>query len=153
MIGRVGLFGFARNRTRSLSQAAPPIDVLFRRKSAPSYARDVYAVNRTDESYIEKNLPESDLLKAMHGYVSEFYMKALYSRGGSDDNNGKTEEGRVSNHIWRSMDETALLALGILLEEACVDISDEVGWKAFIELDEDIGSLRMGSKRKFEELD
>lgn len=50
------------------------------------------------------------------------------------------------------MDETALLALGILLEEACGDVLDEIGWKEFIESNEETKSLRLSSKRKFEDL-
>lgn len=48
-------------------------------------------------------LPESDLLKALHCYVSDFYSRNT-TDGGADD--------------WKSLDDTALIALGILMEEA-----------------------------------
>jgi hypothetical protein len=49
-------------------------------------------------------LPDSDLLKALHSYTSDFYSRAIVDGGQGD---------------WRSMDETALLAMGILMEEVC----------------------------------
>lgn len=159
--GRVGLFGFAKNRTTSLAQVAQPIDVLFRRKYAPAHARDVYAVDRTDEAVIGGTLPDSDLVKSVHGYVSGFYGGRLgCGRGdidGAGDNVSINGSRKRANSAWYSMDETALLAVGVLLEEACDDIVDEIGYRAFAErLEEaEVGteSLQAGSKRKFEELD
>ncbi len=55
-------------------------------------------------------MPGSDLLKAVHAYVSDFYAR----------NYGYGEGVRGEGADWRSLDETALLAVGVLLEEACV---------------------------------
>ena len=112
-------------------------------------ARDVYAVDRTDGAGVERMLPDSDLVKAVHGYASGFY-------GGRVDG-GKGGLGKRVESVWCSLDETALLAVGVLLEEACVDVVGEVGCRAFAERVEEeevgLGCLQTGLKRKFEELD
>ena len=153
--GRVGLFGFAKNRANSLAQVAQPIDVLFRRKSAPVRARDVYTVDRTDGAVGKRMLPDSDLVKAVHGYASGFYGGRV--DGGMGGKGGEGGLGRRMESIWCSLDETALLAVGVLLEEACVDVVGEVGYRAFAERVEEeevgVGCLQTGLKRKFEELD
>ena len=63
-------------------------------------------------------LPESDLLKAVHTYASDYYARALGT------------QGDVSHE---SMDETALLAIGILLEEAAEHILGQTGDLALVE--------------------
>lgn len=63
-------------------------------------------------------LPESDLLKALHCYTSDFYSRAT-SDAGIDD--------------WKSLDETALMALGILIEEAALHTLGETGDMVFTE--------------------
>ena len=70
----------------------------------------------------KKKLPDSDLLKAAHTYASDFYDRATTNRGQGD---------------FRSMDGTALLALGILLEEAATHRLGEKGHLVFVEGDED----------------
>ena len=63
-------------------------------------------------------LPDSDLLKAVHVYASDYYHRALGA------------QGEVS---FESMEETALLAVGILLEEAAEDILGERGDLVLVE--------------------
>ena len=95
--------------------------MLFRRKDAPTrYAEnDIYFAN---ESIPAGNLlPDSDMLKAIHAYASDFYDSATTNRGRTD---------------WRSMDETALIAMGILLEEAAKESLGETGDLAFVEGEE-----------------
>lgn len=94
--------------------------MLFRRKNAPTrYAEsDVYFANER-ESKID--LPESDLLKALHCYTSDFYSRATTDTGVGD---------------WRSMDETALIAFGILMEEASREVLGRTGDLAFTEGEE-----------------
>lgn len=70
----------------------------------------------------KQTIPESDLLKAVHLYASEFYDRATTNRGQGD---------------LRSMDGTALLAFGILLEEAAKHCLGEKGHLVFVEGDED----------------
>lgn len=91
--------------------------MLFRRKRAPERYEesDCYFAN---ESLPLGHLPESDLLKALHCYASDFYSRATPSD---------------CRHDWRSMDETALLAFGILMEEMCRKELGENGDLVFVE--------------------
>ncbi|THY84367.1 hypothetical protein D6C92_09310 [Aureobasidium pullulans] len=101
-------------QTNSL-QSVPPDEVLFRRQGAPERYEesDVYRAPHTDIP-----LPDSDLLKFIHRYASAFYSKATLDKGQLD---------------FQSLDETALLALGILLEETAALHLGETGHSAFIE--------------------
>ena len=65
-----------------------------------------------------QKLPESDLLKAIHAYASDFYGRAVKGRGKVD---------------FESLDETALLAVGILMEEMARDALGDTGDLAFVE--------------------
>lgn len=89
-----------------------PDEVLFRRKDAPQrYAEyDIYFSHERDLPRGGRGLlPESDLLKAIHSYSSHFYAASQHQ--GRSSITGRSVD-------TRSMDETALLAFGILLEEA-----------------------------------
>ena len=66
----------------------------------------------------KQKLPDSDLLKAIHTYASDFYSRATVDRGQVD---------------FSSMDESALLALGILLEEAAEHVLGPTGDMVFVE--------------------
>ncbi|KAI6248362.1 hypothetical protein HI914_03409 [Erysiphe necator] len=124
--GRISASGFISN-TKSIpnsrdtcsSSHVPlaPEHVLFRSKNAPTrFAEyDIYFANeRNDVS----DLPESDLLKALHTYTSDFYSKTTSNSGISD---------------WKSLDGTALIALGILTEELVKDMIGETGDLALTE--------------------
>jgi len=128
--GRVGYEGFItkqmpsghRDTTSSSLVPSTPDEVLYRRADAPlRYEEDdIYAADRHLTS--QQALPDSDLLKAIHAYTSDFYNAATLDRGMMD---------------MKSMDETALLALGVLLEEAAVESLGMTGDLAFAEaLDE-----------------
>jgi hypothetical protein len=88
-------------------------DVLFRRKHAPTRfaERDIYAANQDLAPGGRSVLPQSDLLKSVHAYTSYFYEALALSEG-------LTLGGGYRLLDEKSMDETALLAFGILLEEA-----------------------------------
>lgn len=105
----------------------PPDETLFKQKNAPiRYEEDdIYFADRHLESH--QRLPDSDSLKAIHAYTSDFYAASL---------------GTQAKRDWKSMDETALLALGILLEEAAADVLGKTGDLAFME-DEDDDQLNM----------
>ncbi|KAI9167622.1 hypothetical protein HJFPF1_03755 [Paramyrothecium foliicola] len=103
-----------------------PEEVLFRRKHAPErYAEhDIYQAHERDLPRGGRGvLPESDLLKAVHGYTSRFY--------GALERDQRYLDGR--NVDERSMDETALLAFGILLEEAGREVLGRRGDMVFTE--------------------
>ncbi|KAK0719505.1 hypothetical protein B0H67DRAFT_551851 [Lasiosphaeris hirsuta] len=99
-----------------------PEDTLFRRKNAPArYAEaDIYWANENLPDGGRRHLPQSDMLKCVHSYSSKFY-EAMASRHGA--------EGTVGSRIVdeRSMDETALLAFGVLLEEASREVLGKRG--------------------------
>ena len=124
--GRVGYEGFlgedppTKNRdTVSHSNiAVPPDEVLFRRKGAPIRFEedDIYCADRHLEPH--QRLPDSDLLKTIHAYASDFYANAAPDGGRRD---------------FKSLDETALLAIGILLEEAAAEALGKTGDLALVE--------------------
>lgn len=128
--GRAGYEGFLttpqpskhRDTPSTSTTAVPPEEVLFRRKGAPVRYEDddIYFADRHLEPERQQQLtrlPDSELLKVLHAYVSDFC--ATTEDGGEGD--------------WRSLDETALLALGILVEEAAVEALGETGDLALVE--------------------
>jgi hypothetical protein len=79
---------------------------------------DIYFAN---ERELRTELPESDLLKALHCYASDFYSHATADSGIGD---------------YRSMDETALIALGILMEEEALKTLGQTGDLVFTDGEE-----------------
>lgn len=87
-------------------------------------------------------LPESDLCKGVHAYVSDFYGALVMERRDEVKRREKERNGglrkksaRAQDAMWnfRSMDETALLAIGILLEESVAAVLGETGDMVFVE--------------------
>jgi len=127
--GRISAAGFipqqpvvssTRDTASSSTIALGPDAVLFRSKNAPPrYTEsDVYFAN---ERRSVVDLPESDLLKSLHCYISDFYARATLD-GGIDD--------------WKSLDETALIALGVLLEEVLLEVLGKTGDLVFTDGEE-----------------
>ena len=129
-----------RDTISSSSVPVPPEEALFRRRRAPErYEEDDFYW--ADRHLTEKQtLPESDLLKAMHTYASDFY-----GRG--------TKYGGLVD--FESMDETALICLGILLEEMAEHVLGETGDLAFVEGEEidetNLDEIRKGKEREMPE--
>lgn len=134
MIGRINSHGFipkqrvfasTRDTASSSTTAVPPENTLYKRQNAPlRYAEsDVYFAN---ERMPNLKLPDSDLLKALHCYTSDFYEQAV-DDGTSD---------------FKSFDETALLALGILMEEGVKEIIGRTGDQVFTEGEVVVSPLR-----------
>lgn len=119
--GRIGFNGFLLTQddapgTRNDKPLAPH-DVLLRRAGAPAELTvEKYSADEKLEP--EQKLPDTDLLKAIHAYVSDFYRASTHDKGHCD---------------FRSMNETALLAMGILLEEAAAEVLGEAGDMALVE--------------------
>jgi hypothetical protein len=112
-----------------------PEEVLGRIKDFPTRfeeAGDFYFAN--EDLPESQNLPESDLLKAIHAYTSNQYTCTTSNKGLSD---------------WRSLDETALIAMGILLEEAAQEALGETGDLMFVEGEEEeiLTPAKTGRKR------
>jgi hypothetical protein len=124
--GRVGYEGFLgedaptkyRDTVSRSNIAIPPDEVLFRRRGAPvRYEEDdIYTADRHLGPH--QRLPNSDLLKTIHAYASDFYANATPDEGKRD---------------FKSLDETALLAMGILLEEAAAEALGKTGDLALVE--------------------
>lgn len=113
-----------------------PEEVLFSRRRAPQrYAeKDIYFAHEALPDGGRNVLPDSDTLKAVHGYASHFY-EALGQR-----HEGGKARGDTRHVDERSMDETALLAFGILLEEAAREALGKDGDLVFTEgIDDDEG--------------
>ncbi|KAI1389621.1 uncharacterized protein F4822DRAFT_206337 [Hypoxylon trugodes] len=104
-----------------------PEEVLFRRLGAPvRYAeKDIYQAHEGLRDGGRDVLPDSDMLKAIHAYSSHFYA-ALATRQQQGEALGR-------NINERSMDETALLAFGILVEEASREVLGKTGDLVFTE--------------------
>ena len=129
-LGRVGLNGFITKNVRgvhvhdhdlpSTNNGKPlaPHEVLLRRVRAPTQAPLGYYDADQELPPDRPLLPNSDLLKAVHAYASDFYAAATPDNGSCD---------------FRSMDETALLAIGVLLEEAAVEVLGETGDMVLVE--------------------
>jgi hypothetical protein len=125
--GRVSTNGFIpripqnstyRDTLSSNLNPISPEEVLFRQKAAtPEHLHEeVYFADRNISP--NQHLPDSDLLKAIHTYSSDYYARATVNGGLTD---------------WRSLDETALLAMGLLLEEAARHSLGETGDMVFVE--------------------
>ncbi|KAF4460786.1 hypothetical protein FALBO_12423 [Fusarium albosuccineum] len=107
-----------------------PDEVLFRRRDAPEryLEHDIYYAHERDLPRAGQGiLPESDLLKAIHGYASAF-CSTTHGDPLLPDSRSATE---------RSMDETALLAFGILLQEAGKEVLGRRGDLVFTEGQDD----------------
>ncbi|KAK3712593.1 hypothetical protein LTR37_009036 [Vermiconidia calcicola] len=133
--GRAGFEGFLsepqpskyRDTVSTSHAAVPPEEVLFRRAGAPARYEedDIYITER--HLLPSQRLPDSDLLKALHTYASDYYAAATGGEGKDD---------------FKSLDETALLALGILLEEAAHEALGETGDLALVEAADDEEHVR-----------
>jgi hypothetical protein len=87
----------------------------------------------------QERLPDSDLLKAVHVYASDFYARAIAA-----------SEEDAMDVDYNSMDGTALLAMGLLLEESCRGKMGENGQDVFVEAkgkDEEMGVMRKSRAR------
>ncbi|MCJ1292009.1 hypothetical protein MMC34_003559 [Xylographa carneopallida] len=100
----------------------PPEEVLFKRRGAPQryHESDFYWANQTLVPIY--SLPDSGLVETLHVYSSNFYDQATINGDQTD---------------FRSMDETALLALSILIEESSKHILGENGHLVFVESEEE----------------
>ena len=106
-----------RDTQTSSNLPIPPEEVLFRRIGAPE--RDIHDDFYWADRHLtaKQMLPDSDLLKALHAYAADFY-------------GAMGEDGEV---MFRSMDETALLAVGMLIEEAAEEVLGSTGDMVFVE--------------------
>ncbi|CAL5873583.1 uncharacterized protein PFLUO_LOCUS7864 [Penicillium psychrofluorescens] len=104
----------ALNKRRPLR----PEEVLLRREHAVDFeAKDsTYFANETLPT--NRPLPSSDLLEAIHAYVADHYEFTTEDQGQSD---------------YKTMDETALIAMGVLIEELAKEALGETGDLVLVE--------------------
>ncbi|KAE8134759.1 hypothetical protein BDV38DRAFT_154581 [Aspergillus pseudotamarii] len=128
--GRINAHGFlpllpytSRYRDTASSNFRPvrPEEVLFRRQNAPIRyeENDFYFAHESLPS--DRPLPSSDLLEAIHAYSADYYNYATPDRGQDD---------------YQSMDETALIAMGILMEEMAKESLGQTGDLVLVEGEE-----------------
>lgn len=128
--GRLNAHGFLGNTTApskyrdtasSSTNPVYPEEVLFRRQNAPVRyeENDFYFAH---ESLPPSHpLPSTSLLESIHVYAADFYEHATLDRGRDD---------------YQSMDETALIAMGVLLEEMVKEALGETGDLVLVEGEE-----------------
>ncbi|KAH6844931.1 hypothetical protein B0I37DRAFT_378714 [Chaetomium sp. MPI-CAGE-AT-0009] len=114
-------------RYSSRNPKLAPEEALFRRRNAPvRYAeQDIYWANE-DLPDNHNRLPDTNLLRSVHGYASRFYDAAAGRLGPRCVVGARSIDEK-------SMDETALLAMGILLEEASREALGKRGDMVFTE--------------------
>ncbi|KAE8354534.1 hypothetical protein BDV28DRAFT_156121 [Aspergillus coremiiformis] len=128
--GRIDAHGFlplvpfaSRYRDTASSNSRPvrPEEVLFRRQNAPIRyeENDFYFAHESLPP--NRPLPSSDLLEAIHAYSADYYDYATADHGHDD---------------YQSMDETALIAMGILMEEMAKESLGETGDLVLVEGEE-----------------
>lgn len=99
-----------------------PQEGLLGKQGAPILTEDVdwYSAHRKLPDQGRDIIPDGDLLEALHGYVSDFYEHLIEGDGSVDVD-------------WESLDETALMALGVLVEESVREGLGGQGHTVFVE--------------------
>ncbi|KAF2647478.1 hypothetical protein K491DRAFT_558878, partial [Lophiostoma macrostomum CBS 122681] len=125
--GALSARGFiSRDSFRPTDKTAPPLrpdEILYRAPNAPQRYEETDHYFAHAKLPPDQKLPSSDLLSALHGWFSNYYDRSQVS---------------ANQKVWNFMDETALIALGILMEESARELLGETGDLAFTEgVDED----------------
>lgn len=116
LICKTPLIASTRDTASSSTLQVPPEEVLFRNRGAPQRYEEIDFYWANEKLPLQgAELPDSDLLKAVHAYASIYYGR----RGGKAD--------------FRSLDETALMAVGVLLEECADGLLGRGGEGVFVE--------------------
>ncbi|KAL5121941.1 hypothetical protein ACEQ8H_000157 [Pleosporales sp. CAS-2024a] len=118
--GTVTQAGLTRNITdvKASRQPLRPDEVLFKQSNAPVRYEETDYYFANEHLSGRQDLPSGDLLSAVHAYVSKLYSRTA---------------GPETEKAWRCMDETALIAFGILMEEAAREVIGDTGDLAFTE--------------------
>jgi hypothetical protein len=95
-----------------------PDEVLFKQSNAPIRYEETDYYFANENLPVGQQLPSGDLLSTLHAYISR-----LYSR----------TEGPDTEKAWKCMDETALIAFGILMEETAREVLGDTGDLALTE--------------------
>ena len=144
-VDQQGLSGQHNRRYPGLAKQKPlgyplrPDEALFQRKYAPERyeEHDLYKAHVRDLPGGGTDiLPDTDILRSVHAYTSKFYA-AMERRRQQQREKCGTPAVRPFN--YPSMDESALLAFGILLEEAGREVLGRRGDLVFTEAWEPVG--------------
>jgi hypothetical protein len=103
---------------REQVHSLPPDETLFRGPRAPARFAEDDPYEQDRRLPVDVELPDSDLLKAIHAYAADFYDRQFAGDSAVDH---------------QSMDETALLAMGYLINEASTQILGKTGDMALVE--------------------
>jgi hypothetical protein len=95
-----------------------PDEILFKARNAPTRYEESDHYFAHAQLPPDRKLPSEDLLRALHVYISNFYARS---------------QEQVEEKVWKSMDETALIALGILMEESAKEVLGDTGDLVFLE--------------------
>lgn len=112
--------------------------MLFKQANAPIRYEETDYYNAHARLPPDQQLPSGELLTAIHAYVSKLYSRTMESD---------------SQPAWKCMDETALIALGILMEETAREVLGETGDFAFVEAANDEEEKVLDSQYGAEESD
>lgn len=112
--GRIGNVKDAKASRQPLR----PDEVLFKRRNAPIRYEESDYYFAHEHLPAGQQLPSGDLLSALHAYVSKLYSRIPVPE---------------MEKAWRCMDETALIAFGILMEETAREVLGDTGDLAFTE--------------------
>lgn len=114
---QAGLVGNVKD-VKSSRQPLRPDEVLFKQANAPVRYEETDYYNAHTRLPADQQLPSGELLTAIHAYVSKLYSRTT---------------GADTQPTWKCMDETALIAFGILMEETAREVLGETGDFAFVE--------------------
>jgi hypothetical protein len=107
---------------KASKQPLRPDEVLFRGRNAPVRYEESDYYFAHELLPAGQQPPSGDLLSALHSYVSKLYSRI---------------RGPEMEKAFRCMDATALIAFGLLMEEAAREKLGESGDLAFTEADEE----------------
>ncbi|KAJ5550818.1 hypothetical protein N7535_001242 [Penicillium sp. DV-2018c] len=107
-----------RDTTSSTTRTLRPEELLFRRNNRPAEPIEDQSYFAHEDLSSDQALPSSELLETIHAYAADYYQYATADNGKDD---------------IQTMDETALLAMGILIEEMAKEELGETGDLALVE--------------------
>lgn len=114
--------GTSEHKLLTKGTAIPPDELLSSLSDKPI---DAPIKNREDFSF-HPNLPSSDLVSALHYYISHRIQNHRYLQ----------KDASLKHLIDKRFDETALLAMGIVVEEMVGDMLTGEEYKGYLEEDE-----------------
>ncbi|CAG7973314.1 unnamed protein product [Penicillium nalgiovense] len=110
-----------RDTTSSAARSLRPEELLYRKQNIPAESIEEKTYFAHENLPSDQALPNSELLETIHAYAADYYEYATADNGKDDH---------------QTMDETALLAMGILIEEMAKEELGETGDLALVEGEE-----------------